>query len=397
MLIQRHIHIQRILGLGEIMSPSACRLAHIIDNLDRGGTQTWFRHLTAGLAERGYEQHVYCLNGTFNPEILADIRRNADLVEVIGRPRLFAGIGVAGLWRDLRRLQPDLVFTILPYGDLIGRTVAHAAGLRLIVSSEQSRYDDKWPCQFWLDRITVRWVEKVICVAEEIIPYAIAHEGVRPDQAMAIPNGVEIPAASDPGVRTSLRERFGIMPNQALFGVAARLAHQKGIADLLTAYRRVLDRRPDTALWIIGDGPLRTSLERQARSLRLDRHTTFLGDRNDIPDLLAAIDIFVHPSLSEGMPHSVMEAMAAGKPVIAAKVDGVASLIEDGSNGWTVRPRQPDELADRMLAVLNDRGAWLEVGARARETIRTRFSVEHMVAAYDDAFRGILLRPSSPA
>ncbi len=370
---------------------SAIRIAYVIDNLDRGGTQTWFRFLTAGLARRGYGQHVFCLNGTFNPGLLADIRRNADQVEVIGRPRLYAGLGILGLWRDLRRLQPDLVVTILPYGDLLGRSVARAAGLRPVISSVQTRYHDKGRVHLWLDRITARWIDQAICVAGEIVPHVVAHEGIDPRKTIAIPNGVEIPELPDATERMARRREHGVADGQVLFGVAARLSPQKGLTDLLTAYAQVAATgQADTALWVIGDGPLRQALKRQARCQGIAGRVRFLGDRGDVLALLPALDVFVHPSLAEGMPHAVMEAMAAARPTIAAGVDGVAALIADGENGWTVPPRRPAILAERMLSVLAERAVWPEIGGRARQTIRARFTVERMVAAYDAAFRRML-------
>ena len=167
------------------------KIVHVLDNLERGGAQTVLRSLVAGLSRRGHEQHLVVLNENYEPGVVADMQAAGAAVTIIGRPRLYAGIGFWQLTRLLRRLEPDWVHTLLPWGDLIGRTCARQAGLRRIISTVTARYADKPRWQLALDRATIGWAERVVFQSAEIIPFSQAREGVRPEQVRCIPNGVE--------------------------------------------------------------------------------------------------------------------------------------------------------------------------------------------------------------
>jgi glycosyltransferase involved in cell wall biosynthesis len=163
-----------------------------------------------------------------------------------------------------------------------------------------------------------------------------------------------------------------------IVGNVARLAEQKGHRDLIAAAALVLERRPDVRFVVAGEGELREELERLARPLG-DRFL-FLGARGDVPDLLASFDVFAFPSLFEGLCVAVIEAQAAGVPVVATPVGGIKESIADGETGWLVPPRDPDALAERIVWVLDHDAEAREVAAAARTRAFERHSVERMVA-----------------
>lgn len=368
------------------------RLLHIIDNLDRGGTQTWLMTLVNGLAGLGYEQRVYCLNEVFNPGIVENLERSGCPVTIIGRPQLFTLLGFVRLYRAIKLWQPDIVQTILPYGNLVGRLVAHLAGAPVIISSIRTRNAHKSSFHLWLDRQTAGWADLYIAVSRQIIPFAMAHEGVPPDKVIHIANGLEVDRRDRSQVRAAVRARLGLAAHTKVLGMVARLSPQKAHSDLLQAHAIVAAAYPDTALLLVGDGPLRQTLERQAKTLKIDRQVIFLGDSAEVKDLLAALDLFVHPSLFEGMPNAVMEAMAAGLPVIAARVDGVADLLDDGQSGWLVNPGNPTELAGRIIFALKNEALWPTIGQAAARRIAADFSPPKMVNAYHAVYQDMLNR-----
>jgi glycosyltransferase involved in cell wall biosynthesis len=175
--------------------------------------------------------------------------------------------------------------------------------------------------------------------------------------------------------------RFGsgqpALRNGRVIGNVARLAHQKGQRYLLEAAPAVLERHPDVRFVIVGDGELRTELERQAAPLG-DR-VLFTGARADVPDLLASFDVFAFPSLYEGLCLAVIEAQAAGVPVVATPVGGIRETVVDGETGFVCPPRDPQALAERILYCLDHPDEARRVAASARERVRARFSKERMV------------------
>ncbi len=359
-------------------------VVHILDNLDRGGAQTMLRSVVAGLSTRGYRQHIVCLNGTYNEQVVASMRAAGASVEIIGRPRLFALVGFWHLVRELRRRKPDLVHTELPWGDLIGRTAARIAGIGPIVSTVTARYETKPRIQLYFDRMTAPWADRVAFQSQEIVEFSLAHEGIRHEQVCCIPNGVDPDAVDRTAVAAELRRQHGGSA-RTIIGMVARLHAQKAHADLLNAFAKVASA--DLRLWLIGDGPERGRLEALAQRLGLRERVFFAGDQDNARDWIAAIDIFAHPTYFEGLPLAVLEAMAAAKPVIATSVDGLRGLIESGAHGWLVPPHDIEALAG-AIRYLADNPAQAARAARAgAERVRAEFSAERVVRDYDALFK----------
>jgi glycosyltransferase involved in cell wall biosynthesis len=370
------------------------RVAHLIDDLGRGGTQTWLSMLVEGLHRLGYEQRVYCLRAIALTETLEKLNRWAP-VEVIGTHRLWALEGLVRIYRALRSWRPDIVQTQLPTSDVVGRTLGRLAGVPAVISSIRTRNVRKSSWQLLWDRVTARMADRVVFNSRAVIPFAVRHEGVRLEQAVYIPNGVRRPAdpsgpISLPTRGAALRSRLGLPEQAGILGTVARLHPQKGHRYLLEAFARVIRLFPLAGLLVIGDGPLRKRLERQAAGLGLARCVRFLGDRSDVTDLLPLMDIYVHPSLFEGMPNAVMEAMAAARPVIATGVDGTPELIVDGQTGWLVQPADPEDLAERMTFALRNPKEAHRIGLAAAERIQTRFSADRMIGGYHALYQRLV-------
>ena len=360
-------------------------IVHILDNLERGGAQTVLRSLVAGLARRGHGQHLVVLNEKHDPDVVAGMQAAGATVEIIGRPRLYAGIGFWQLTRQLRTRAPDWVHTLLPWGDLVGRTCAHQAGVRRILSTVTARYADKPRWQLALDRATIGWAQQVVFQSAELIPFSMEREGVRAEQVVCIPNGVERDEADRTAAAAALRRQHGRGARQVL-GMVARLHPQKAHGDLLRAYQAVRTDFPDTVLWLVGDGPERSRLEALTRRLDLTDHVVFAGDRAAPLDWIAAMDLFVHPTHFEGLPLAVLEAMAAARPVIASAVDGLKGLIENGLHGWLTPPGDVPTLA----AAIREALAQPDVAARrayaGSARVRAEFGADRMVRGYAALF-----------
>jgi len=228
-----------------------------------------------------------------------------------------------------------------------------------------------------IDRFLLNYTDQIICVCSSDYEKAIAAKVATPSKTSVVYNGIEIDQFSKPLDRANARKIFDIAPTEFVFGNVGRLHEQKGHKYLLEAFAKVSDR---ARLLIIGDGDLREELVALAEKLQISDRVLFLGTRTDITEFLSAIDVFVLPSLWEGQPIALLEALAIGKPCIASSVDGIPEIIKNGVNGYLVNPTDINELTRIMnLAIANPE--LLQKSAASRiSSIDPKFSAQNMAA-----------------
>jgi glycosyltransferase involved in cell wall biosynthesis len=230
------------------------------------------------------------------------------------------------------------------------------------------------------------WADTVILNSATVREFAIAHEGARSERIVVIPNGVcadEYRTSSDPA---SLRAELGLPSDRRLLGGVGRLTHQKGFDLLLAALARLAE--PDVDLLLAGTGEEESRLRSQACELGLADRVHFAGYRRDVPRLLGALDVYVHPARFEGMPNALLEAMAAACPIVASAVDGNRELIDDGVHGWLVPPDDADALAGAIDASLRDQMTAARRGRAARQRAEEQFSIGTMIDAWEAILQG---------
>jgi glycosyltransferase involved in cell wall biosynthesis len=216
----------------------------------------------------------------------------------------------------------------------------------------------------------------LIAVSEPTRQLAI-DEGVRPDRIIVIPNGVT-PLDTSSINRRKCRAQLGLGESDIFLLSIGRLTYQKGHEYLVQAMSQVIKHFPHAKAGICGEGPLRPQLESQIRELGLSDHVRLLGARLDVSPLLAAADVFVLPSRWEGLSRALMEAMAAGLPVIASRVDGIKDLITDGVHGLLVASEDPKSLETSILQLLEHPPMKKKMGAAAREHVLRVHSTDTM-------------------
>ena len=228
--------------------------------------------------------------------------------------------------------------------DTYGRVAAHRAGVPVVVTAEMAVDLWKGRSERAVDRFLARWTDRVVGNSQAVVDF-YRGVGIPAAKLAMIPSGIaddEPPPEVDPA---AVRRELGLPPDCPLALFVGRLAEQKGVADLLASLDLLQHVCPDLRTIIVGDGPLRTRLEATARAFRLteSRHACFLGHRNDVPRLLAAANLLVLPSLYEGMPNVVLEAMRFRKPVVATAAPG----DHRGGRGRSDRPAGPIEKSPR--------------------------------------------------
>jgi glycosyltransferase involved in cell wall biosynthesis len=278
----------------------------------------------------------------------------------------------------------DLVATHTSKGGFLGRVCAWLAGVPHIVHHAHgfsfSQATDPFKRRFYtaLERLAARAGDLIISVSEEHRHAALKAGVETPERITTVLNGIDL-RPFEAGDRICARQRLGFQDTDLVIGGVGRLAPDKGFEYLIRTMPSVLASFPSARLALIGDGPLELQLRRDVVQAGIATRVHFLGFRPDVPDLLAALDVFVQPSLREGLSISLLEAMAAGKPCVACDIPGNREVIEDQQTGLMVSPADSAALSDAIGRLLGNAGFAQALGNNARCSAQARFSEERMV------------------
>jgi glycosyltransferase involved in cell wall biosynthesis len=292
------------------------------------------------------------------------------------------------LWRLTRLLAQERVTILQTHGaraNFYGRIAGRLAGVPVIISTVHNSLKDYEVPSFtrWLYavalRVTLPFVHRIICVSDSNCRDLIDECPAAAAKTQTVYNGVDPSAFPSQPNRQKIRQEFGITEGPVLVTIA-RLTEAKGHRYLLQALPCLLETWPRLCCMFVGDGDLRDQLQRLAVELAVERSCRFVGVREDIADILAAADIVALPSLSEGFPFVLLEALAMGCPVVASQVNGVPELIENHKTGLLVPARDPRALSAAIREVLSDPTAASKMGAEGRTVVHERFTVDRMVA-----------------
>jgi glycosyltransferase involved in cell wall biosynthesis len=306
-------------------------------------------------------------------------------------------------WLAMRRLAAVLKneqITILhahsSKAGFIGRIAARLARTPVVfMTAHNSIFYEEWP--FWkkailafAERFLSRYTDRIITVSEALRQELIKKEGLNHLQVLTIHNGIETEYFNPPGERRFILRSLGLSPAEQVVGTVARLAPQKGITYFLKA-ASLLIRDYKVNFVIIGEGPLRQQLEAEAASLGLKQRVVFAGERHDIPAILIAFDVFVLPSLTEGFPLTILEALAAARPVVATRAGGIPEIIQDKTTGLLVEPADPTGLALAVATLLTNRQKAMVMGQTGQIRVKEKFTAAGMVRKVEEEYKKVLL------
>ena len=364
-----------------------CRILFLIDNLRPGGAQKALLAMCRALRERRVGVVVWRLGGTSEFEE----KFRALGVPVLGGSDSFLKLLLEpfSLFRYLRREKVLLVQTFLFYSDIAGRVIGRLARLfagaqkiPVVVSSVRAtNVRNRW-WQFALQRATSSLADAFTAVSKRTLEFAVAREGVVADRAEVIPNGIDLAPWAELPDKVAARVALGLPSEGRVIGTVGRLHEQKGHRFLLEAAQTILLEMPDAVFVIAGYGPWRERLEAQAKVLGIQANVHFPGFRPDVETVLAATDVFVLPSLWEGMSNALLEAMAAGKPVVATAIDGNVEQVVDGETGLLVPPSDSVALAEALLTLSRDADKARAMGLAGRNRAEREFPLGKMIEAH---------------
>lgn len=298
----------------------------------------------------------------------------------------------------MRREKPDIIHTHTAKAGTLGRAAALLAlpGRRKRLyhtfhGHVFSGYFGPRKTRFFIriEQILARYTDRLIAVSDHTRQDLIAYKIAPPEKIAVIPLGLELDSFADCARhRGELRRELCLPPEAVLIGVVARLVAIKAIPDFLEAARSVASRCPNAVFLIVGDGEMRPELEAQARALGLTSRVRFLGFRKDLPRIYADLDVVVLSSRNEGLPVSLIEAMASGCIVVSTAVGGVPDLIQDNETGFLAPPQNPGALAATIERALCERGRWPEIAERAQSSALRRFHIQRLVADIEALYEG---------
>ena len=298
--------------------------------------------------------------------------------------------GMIRLWRILRKKRIDAIETFTPDSNILGLFVAWLAGVPVRIASHHGNIEGagtlRKKLHGWL--INRKFCHRLVVVSEQVKEIAIQEEGVKPEKIRVILNGIEPLALPDGIVLQRLREEIGIKSDDFVYLTIGRLTIQKGHTYLLDAIPNVLSSYPNSSIFLfVGDGHQRRILEEKINRLGLSGKAILFGTRKEIPEFLSLADVFVLPSLWEGLPLALLEAMSFGLPVVATRVEGVKSLIEDGKNGYLVSPKDTEALAKALIDIRSNPDIRSSFSKRNLELVNREYSNEKMCALYELLFQ----------
>jgi glycosyltransferase involved in cell wall biosynthesis len=380
------------------------RVMLVVNSVEMGGVEEPLRQIATGRVGRG--AHVSAIvpeEAAIDP--LARAARAAGMtVERLTLSRSM--LRPAGLWRLLRLVRllrasrPDVLHLhLIGFGGgrwaLLGAILARVPAIVCTIHVAP-RERQGWKTRLGRALLTP-CVDRYIAVSQASKDRLVSFLGMPPASLVVVPNAVELGRFDDApaeSARSAIRRQWEIPPDAPVLGVLARLAPQKGLTYLISAMPAILAEHPDVYALVVGEGYLRPDLEAQARSLGVDGRVMFVGYHQNVVEYLQASDLFVLPSLYEGMPLSILEAMGAGLPVAATAVDGTPEVVLDGETGLLVPPEDPPALARAVNRLLADRALAARMG-QAGQARADRFSEGALLDRVGAVYRQALDRHRS--
>ena len=365
------------------------RVLHVLNTLQTGGAETLTLNLARAFDRNRFDLLVASLGD--DGEIGAQLRDAGIPTFTLGRRSGIDPGLLAQLVRLCRAEAVDVVHThnVAPW--LYAGPAARLAGAALC----HTEHSNLFPAQraLWhAERALATLTRAVICDGESVRRQLIEQQKLPARKVLTIHNGVDLAAHSGEALTiaelAALRRSAGITGAGPLIGTVARLEPVKDQATLLRALVPVLAGEPGAQLCLVGDGSQRAALQRQAAAAGLADKVFFLGRRADVAQLLPMFDVFVLSSTSEGLPLTLLEAMAAGLPCVATDVGAVSEAIVDGLTGALVAPGDAPALAAALLALLRDPGLARQRGARGQQRARAHFDLRVMTRRYQDLWAG---------
>lgn len=359
------------------------KVLHLIQGLDVGGLEYVVINLLKGLNRDKYQPSVCCFDTLGS---IADaLNGYADVYLLKRKP----GVNYSYPFKLavlLKREKIQILHTHNSTAYFYGAIAGIIAHVPVVIYTEHAR--DIFPNikVRIVERMLSMFVDRIIVVAEVLKENLVKHEWFNPSKITTIYNGIDENKFTKVREADDVKSILGFSKNNHVIGIIGRLDPIKNHKCLIKAVHLVNKRFPEAKLLIIGDGSYRHELELFVKEQGAGEHVFFLGTREDVPQLLNAIDIFVLCSISEGMPVTLLEAMATERPIVATKVGGIHEIIEHGREGILVESNNHELLAEAIADLLAHKDKAMRLGSSARKRLKERFTLAAMIEKYEEVY-----------
>jgi len=360
------------------------RIMHIVFSLGMGGLENLVLNLLKSLDTSRYTPFICSL--TDGGQLTKEFSKCGIKVFSMGKK---SGVDYAlhfRLAKLLRQQKIDLVHTHNNAPFYYGTIAAKIARIPVIIHTEHRESDRRGKKIVLMSKLLSRGINTIVADCQNVVDFLCNVRGISNAKIRIIFNGIDINKYTNSLDVLKKKQELGIDKDSLIIGNVARLVPMKDHMNLLEAFHSINKSLPNTKLVIVGDGKLRKDLEKRAEELNLDGSVIFLGIRTDIPEILNVFDVFVLSSESEGLSLSLLEAMAASKPVVATNVGGNSEVIDDGATGLLVPPKNSKGLADALIKILSNKELSNSIGIAGQRKVKERFSLEFMTKEYEELY-----------
>jgi glycosyltransferase involved in cell wall biosynthesis len=373
------------------------KVAYFIDARAWGGAEVYLMQLVAAARKAGIEPHIYCADRSDADAWIDALIEQGFNVSRYRPTKEFNPLGFFVARRVLSGHDVVHINKTHPRNSLPGVIAAWLSGARVIVATEHLGQppDSHYPLGRLIIttyvRLTNMMIDRTIAVSELSREMLLDNYRIPESKIVAIPNGIDVGRFEnvDPG---PVRAELGLTPEDRVALFIGRLTARKGHSVAIDAFPDVLAGVPEAKMVFVGNGELEDEFRSRVSAMGLEDRVIVAGFRRDIPELLAASSALILPSEKECLPLSILEAMAAGLPVVATDVGGISEAVEDGVTGLLIEPRDPGGLARALVRVLGDREEAEAMGRAGLEKARHEFSIEATMTAVFGLYRDLLDR-----
>jgi glycosyltransferase involved in cell wall biosynthesis len=368
--------------VSRVVSDDRIKIWYLITSLDIGGTERTLIDLVSGLDRDRFAPTIWTITepGSLADDVPADVP-----VHSLGATSKRDVRAPIRFLRAVHREKPDIIQSFLYFDNLLASIAGVISSETAVITGVREVPNELPLHRDITSRLKIYCSDLIISNSKAGRQYAI-ERGADSERVSVIWNGRDVNKYASGEASPQLYETLGLDDEAPVIGTVGRLVERKGHYDLLEAWPGILEEKPNAILLLVGDGPEREGLQRRAKELDCSDSVIFTGERDDVPDLLDLMDVFVFPSHYEGLPGALIEAMVAGLPIIATPVNGNSELIEGEKTGLFVPPQSAEAISERVLELLNDCNLKEELGCEAARYARREFTVDQVCDEFQNIY-----------
>ena len=371
------------------------KIIWLIDGLGPGGAEQLMTSLLNFFDRERFEMRVCALQDRGSNLITQKLEQMGIPVDFIYIERLRNPLNIFRILAYLQKHKPDILHTQLEFSDTLGSIAARLLGIPSVSTVHTIENPSVRTRTYW--RHQLRWFAlrhfstRVIAVSKKARLHHIQSAKIPNDKAITLYNGIDLEVfrSRGPQMVNTARQSLNLPETGQVICTVAVLREQKGIQYMIEALPAILERIPNAIYLVVGDGAYRNELKSLSASRGVEKRVLFAGHRTDIPAVLASCDLFVLPTLGDALPTVLIEAMAAGKPIVASDVGGVPEIITDQTTGILVPPANPSKLAEACLQILQNESFRNTLVSNAYEVAQQKFNVHTQVRQLSTLYQNL--------